>query len=230
MRKRIGIRRPKRAARTARVPRVRPRYQKPRNTIHFATFRIQDSSSEANIINVLNGTTPEPSYNNIAWSLDQFPQSQCFVRMYNQYRISKIKAEFIPVQTRAQIDGNNVGANSNVPTFGCYINRTATNFPTNLNQILSVPGAKQINAGKYLKQYFTPVTFDSVYRAGVTATNALNPEYNQWIRTTEANVKHHGISWVMSEAGSQWNQEAFRYRVVVTIYAQFKGIKVDSTV
>jgi len=150
--------------------------------------------------------------------------------MYNQYRISKVKVEFIPVNTRAQIDGASVGANSNVPTFGCYVNRTSTNYPTNLNQILSVPGAKQTNAGRYVKQYFSPVTFDSVYRAGLTATNALNPEYNQWIRTVESDVKHHGVSWVMSQAGSEWQSEAFRYRVLVTIYAQFKGIKVDGTV
>lgn len=231
-RKRIATRRPamRPARRMARLPRVRPRYQKPRNTIHYATFRIQDPTAEANVYNSVDSAgTPESVFNHIAWSLDQFPQASCFVRMYNQYRISKIKVEFIPVNTRAQIGGANVGVNSNVPTFGCYVNRTSTNFPTTLNQILSVPGAKQINAGRYVKQYFSPVTFDSVYRAGALATNALNPEYNQWIRTVEADVKHHGVSWVMSQAGSAWASQAFRYRTVVTIYAQFKGIKVDST-
>lgn len=208
---------------------MRPRTL-PRNRVHYATFRIQDSTAQANVINLVQAGVAQENYNHISWSLDQFPQSTCFVRMYNQYRISKIKVEFIPVQTRAQIEGTDVGSNSNVPTFGCYVNRTSTNFPTNLNQILSVPGAKQVNAGRYIKQYFSPVTFDSVYRAAPQVTNALNPEYNQWIRTTEANVKHHGVSWVMSQAGTQWNQEAFRYRVVVTLYAQFKGIKVDTTV
>lgn len=204
--------------------RTRPR-RLPRNRVHYATFRIQDATAEANVYNSVDSAgNPESVFNHVSWALNQFPQAACYQRMYNQYKFTKIKVEFIPVNTRAQIDGASVGVNSNVPTFGCYVNRTATSFPTTLNQILSVPGAKQTNAGRYVKQYFSPVTYDSVYRAGIT-TNALNPEYGQWIRTSEPDVKHHGVSWVMSQAGSAWASQAFRYGVVVTAYAQFKESK-----
>jgi len=81
-----------------------------------------------------------------------------------------------------------------------------------------------------MTQYFSPVTFDSVYRPLPATTNALNPEYNQWLRTTELDVRHHGISWVVSESGSNWAERAFAYRVVVTVYCQFKGIKADTTI
>lgn len=219
----------KRRAPKARLPQVRPRYVKHRNVIHNRSFRIQDTQVPAKIYN-LNTGTPTGLWNHISWSLNMFPHSKCFTDMYNQYRISKIKVQFIPVNTRAQMTQQGVGADSNVPTFSYFINRTTTEYPQNLGQVLSVPGAKQTNAGKYATAYFSPVTFDSVYRAGATATNALNPEYGQWIRTTEADVRHHGLSWVMSAAGSNWPSKSFEYRTVVTIYAQFKGYKIDDTV
>lgn len=218
------------AAPRRRLPLYRAPRKKLRNKIHFAQFRIQDDQTAADIFNNVVASNPVVNSNHFGYTLDMFPHSSCFVRMYNQYRISKIKVQFIPVNSRARITDAQVGADSNVPTFSAFVNRTTTTYPTNLAQILSVPGAKQVNAGRYMQLYFTPVTFDSVYRALPATTNALNPEYNQWIRTSESNVTHHGISWVMSEAGSNWAREAFRYRVVTTIYAQFKGLKVDTTV
>lgn len=220
----------KRRAPRARLSQVRPKYTKHRNVIHYRTFRIQDTQTPAQIYN-LNTGTPTGLWNHVSWSLDMFPHYKCFVDMYNMYRISKIKVQFIPVNTRAQMTQQGVGADSNVPTFSYFVNRTTTEYPQNLSQVLSVPGAKQINAGKFSTVFFTPVTFDSVYRSpDIAVTNALNPEYNQWIRTTEANVRHHGISWIMSAAGSNWPTKSFQYRVVVTIYAQFKGYKIDDNV
>jgi len=92
-----------------------------------------------------------------------------------------------------------------------------------------VPYAKQTNAGVRHTHYYTPVTFDSVYRAAPALTNALNPEYAQYLQVEYSDVNHHGVSWVMSPAGTAWNQQAFEYRVVATIYVAFKGIKVDTT-
>lgn len=204
-------------------------FKKIRNRIHFAQFRIQDEQVSADIYNQVTASNPVTNYNHMSWALDQFPQHGCYTRMYNQYKISKIKVEFIPINTRVQLTSG-IGANSNVPTFSTFINRTSTTYPVNLNQVLSVPGAKQVNCGRYMTQYFTPVTFDTVYRPLPATTNALNPEYNQWLRTSETDVRHHGVSWVVSESGSEWAERAFAYRVVVTIYAQFKGIKADTTV
>jgi len=165
----------------------------------------------------------------IAIRLNQFPRTPNYVRLYQTYKICKVKLEFIPVQTRARIEGTAVGIDSNIPTFTTLINRQSTSFPGNLNQALSVPYTKQTNAGKYHTQYFTPVTFDSVYRAAPALTNALNPEYAQYLQVEYADVNHHGVSWVMSPAGTNWAANAFEYRVVATIYVAFKGIKVDTT-
>jgi hypothetical protein len=206
----------------------RPRYRKSRNVLQSRTFRIQDTTTVIQNGRDISGN-PTNQTGHIAYNLDQFPHAATFKRIYNMYRIKKIKIQFIPVNTRAQIGGNLVGADSNVPTFSFFVNRISSTFPANLNQILSVPGAVQKNAGTYAQAYYSPVTFDSVYRAGVT-TNALGPEWGQWLTTDYTNVNHHGVSWVMSAAGTQWNDEAFKYRVVTTIYVQFKGNKVDTTV
>lgn len=211
-----------------RVALARPRVQKSRNVVHNRTFRIQDTETVIQNDRDLSGN-PAPQTGHIAYNLDQFPHAVAYKRIYNMYRVKKIKIQFIPINTRAQISGNLVGADSNVPTFSFFVNRISSTFPANLNQILSVPGAVQKNAGLYAKAYYTPVTFDSVYRAGVT-TNALGPEWGQWLTTDYTNVNHHGVSWVMSAAGTQWNDAAFKYRVVTTIYVQFKGNKVDTAV
>lgn len=166
--------------------------------------------------------------NHIAVNLDQFPQATSFKRIYGQYKISKVKVEFIPIHQRDVNTGPTTGRN--VPTFVTYCNRVSDTFPGSLQQALSVPYAKQSNAGKYHKHYFSPCTFDNVFRPGMTTSAALQPEYNQWFPTAYSDVNHHGITWLMSQAGSAWPRGSFEYRVVLTIYTKFKARKPDTTV
>lgn len=227
-------RRPRRKAyrkRKARIPRMNALSRMPRNRIHFATFRVQMAESDTmGVYNTKDALgAPITNVGHIAVRLNMFPRTQNYIRLYNTYKICKVKYEFIPVQTRSRIEGTAVGIDSNIPTFTTLINRQSTSFPGNLNQALSVPYAKQTNAGKYHTHYFTPVTFDAVYRAAPALTNALNPEYAQYLQVEYADVNHHGVSWVMSPAGNNWAANAFEYRVVATIYVAFKGIKVDVT-
>lgn len=213
------------------IPRMNALSRMPRNRIHFATFRAQLGQSDTGgVFNALDALgNPANNSNHIAVRLNQFPRTQGYTRLYQTYKICKVKLEFIPVQTRARVDSANTGIDSNIPTFTTLINRQSTSFPGNLAQALSVPYTKQTNAGKYHTHYFSPVTFDSVYRAAPALTNALNPEYSQYLQVEYADVNHHGVSWVMSPAGATWTSNAFEYRVVATIYCAFKGIKVDTT-
>ena len=214
--------------RRAGIPRMNALSRMPRNRVHFATFRVQLSDAQTGgVFNEVNSGIPNNRSSHIAVNLDQFPRTQNYKRLYQSYKICKVKYEFIPVQTRGRI--NNPGVDSNMPTFSTLINRQSTSFPGNLAQALSVPYTKQTNAGVRHFHYFTPVTFDSVYRAAPALTNALNPEYAQYLQVEYSDVNHHGVSWVMSPAGNAWNQAAFEYRVVATIYVAFKGIKVDTT-
>lgn len=210
------------------IPRMNALSIKPRNRIHFHTFRVQlTETQDGGIYNEVTSGVPQARSNHIAINLDMFPHSASFKRLYQQYKICKLKLEFVPVNTRGRI--LTPGSDSNIPTFTTLINRTSASFPGTLNQALSVPYAKQTNAGKYHTHYFTPVTYDSVYRALPNTSNALNPEYAQYLSVEYSNVNHHGISWVMSESGNAWNTQAFEYRTVVTAYVAFKGIKVDTT-
>lgn len=200
----------------------------PRNRLHFATFKVQLTDDQTGgIWNQVISGVPNARSNHIPVYLDMFPRTTYYKRIYQSYKICKVKYEFIPVNTRGRTTVPN--ANTNIPTFTTLINRQSTTFPGTLNQALSVPYVKQTNAGSRHQHYFTPVTFDSVFRPAPSLTNALNPEYAQFLQVEYSNVPHHGVSWVMSESGNAWESQAFEYRVVCTIYVAFKGIKVDSS-
>jgi len=113
------------------------------------------------------------------------------------------------------------------PLFASSVNRVATSFPQSLEDIMTTSSVKYCKAGQKHSRSFKPCTFDSVYRTLPSATNALNPEYDQWISTNYANVAHHGLSMVMGIAGDL-EQDYYKYRVVTTIYCQFKNRRVNT--
>jgi len=221
----------RRKPRRSKIPRMGALGRRaPPNRYTFATFRYQLTEVQAGgIYNEIISGVPQIRSGHIPVLLNQFPNAASYKRIFNQYKICKVKLEFIPVNTRMRIDEGNALA-TNMPTFTTCLNRVSETFPVNLDQALSVPYAKQTNAGRKQVQYYTPVTFDQVYRPGLTVSNALNPEFSQWLTTQYDDVPHHGVSWVMSEAGAAWKTQAFEYRVVATIYVAYKGRRVDTSV
>jgi len=117
--------------RRAGIPRMNALTRMPRNRIHFATFRVQLSDAQTGgVFNEVNSGVAANRSSHIPVNLDMFPRTQNYKRLYQTYKICKVKYEFIPVQTRGRI--NNPGADSNMPTFSTLINRQSTSFPGNL--------------------------------------------------------------------------------------------------
>lgn len=166
-------------------------------------------------------------------TIGTLPNIQSYLRLYRQYRINKVKIEFLPAVTNKVVEEVTAVPGTTVdnvrPLFATALNRTDTDHPLNISQIMSQPSAKYVQAGRYHMRYFTPNTFDSVYRPSVA--NALNPEYKQWIRTNDSgitgDVEHQGLDWVMQGAPG-FGDGMFKYRVIITAYVQFKGMKRDS--
>lgn len=203
-----------------RIPVYRPRIRKARNSVFRAAFRMQlDNAGVANLVDALGN--PIINTGDLNVKLQDFPQTAPFTRIYTQYKINKVKIEFIPTHTRDRNTGVTTG--QNVPTFVSYVRRISDSTGLgSLQQAMSIPYAKQTNAGVYHKHYFSPVTYDNVYRPGLTTTAAQQPEYSQWFPVSYPDVEHHGVRWFMSQAGTAYVAKAFDYRVVVTIYCHFK--------
>jgi len=209
------------------VRQVPPNYN---NRVFSYKFRLMET---ALISNASVGGVANDVHGSYKITVGILPNIQSYLRLYRQYRINKIKIEFLPAVTNKVVEEVTVVPGSTVdnvrPLFATALNRTDTDQPLNMSQIMSQPSAKFCQAGRYHMRYFTPSTFDSVFRPAIS--NALNPEYKQWIRTFDigqSEVQHHGLDWVL-QAAPGFGDGMFKYRVIITAYVQFKGMKRDST-
>jgi len=201
------------------------------NRIFSYKFRYME---EAFIENGSLGGVAQDQIGNYSVKITEMPNFTSYARLYRQYRCCKLKIEFVPAVTTKVVEEVTAVPGSNVdnvmPIFATSLNRTATSFPQNMEQMLSSPQAKWTIAGKYHCRYFTPTTYDSVYRAPPALTNALNPEYKQWLRTDDngPGVAHHGLDWCLSKAPG-FGDGMIKYRIIITAYVQFKGMKIDTS-
>lgn len=163
----------------------------------------------------------------MAFALSDMNGCAPFVNLFSQYRVRKIKYEFIPCTGSKSITDITKAVPAINPLFATAINRVATSFPQDMEQIFSMGSVKWAKAGTYHSRYFKPVTYDSVYRDLPSATNALNPEYDQWLSTNMANVHQHGLSYVLGAAGDL-PDGYYKYRQVVTMYVEFKNRRVNT--
>jgi len=195
----------------------------PRNQITSAMFRFVMPI----IQNSVNSTVGTAVAGHIAPAFSDMPGSTCYKALFAQYRVNKIKVEFIPQVSRVV---TTVGSSDEVsyerPMFATSVNRVATSFPQDFEEIMSTSSVRYTQCGKYMRRYITPCTFDTIFN-GSFSTEGLNPEYKQWISTNYAGVAHHGVSYVIS-AASHLPDGMYKYMPVVTMYAQFKNRRVNT--
>ena len=210
-----------------RRPRKLPLYRmmrRPRNQITSAVFRYVMPIIENKVIS----TVGQANADHIAPALTDMPGSLCYKNLFAQFRVCKIKVEFIPTVSRNMVSTDATTANTyERPLFATSINRVATSFPQDLEQIMTTSSVKYTPCGNKLTRYYTPVTFDTIFN-GTFSTEGLNPEYKQWVSTNYATVAHHGCSWVI-QAASNLPQGMYKYTPVVTMYAQFKNRRVNTS-
>lgn len=203
------------------------RKTKPRNQITSAIFRYFEPTL---IENKTVSTVGQAVSGHIAPAVTDMPGSLAYKNLFAQFRVCKIKVEFIPVQKNpvvAQIEGTTgmvPTINEETPMFAHHVNRVATSFPQDFEEIMSTSGVKYCTANRKCVRYYTPVTFDTIF-VGSFSTEGLQPEYKQWISTNYFNVAHHGLSYVMS-AASNIPTGTYKYQVIITMYCQFKNRRV----
>lgn len=200
------------------------RFKRHRNQITSAVFRNWEATTIGNVLGAPGTGSPVASH--LAYALSDMNGCACYLQLFAQYRVRKIKYEFIPITGSKAITDSTKTAGAICPLFTTAINRVSTSFPQDEEQIFSMMSAQWAKAGTKHTRYFKPVCFDSVYRALPAGTNALNPEYDQWLSTNMSNVAQHGLSYVMGSAGDL-PTDYYKYRIIVTMYCEFKNRRVN---
>ena len=201
------------------------------NRIFSYKFRFMQNAFIQN--GTASGAVPEDQAGNYSISIPDMPNFSSYARLYRQYRCCKLKFEFVPAVTNKAIEEVTAVPGDPVenvmPIFATSINRAGTTFPQNMDQMLSSPQARWTLAGRYHCRYFTPSTFDQVFRDIPALTNAKNPEYKQWLRTDDIpGPAHHGLDWCLSKAPG-FGDGMIKYRIIITAFVQFKGLKIDTS-
>lgn len=162
-------------------------------------------------------------HKHVAPMLSEFPGSGPFKALYHQFRILKIILEFYPVnmQGRFNTEDDIAFADLYTPTLYTAVNRTADTFADNITKICSTNSMKSVTAGRYMKRIFVPCTLDQVYQS--TTETAYNPEYKQWLSTTDTSTPHFGMDVLLSSTSSPKN--SFKYKMRTTIVVQYKNRK-----
>lgn len=164
----------------------------------------------------------------LSWNLGQFPGSGPYQNLYHQYKINKVKIEFIPcnVQSRYNLSDPTDPNAEFTPSLYTAVNRTSSAFATNVTQIMSMNSCRYTIAGRKQVRFMVPSSLDQVYESAVTTAYA--PEYKQWLSTDDPRVPHFGLDYVL--AGTTSEAGAFKYRVVTTIWCSFKNRKPNTDV
>lgn len=218
---------PRNYRRPRRIPMYRNMWRDNRNAIYRIQLRYQQGATIQNALDLLQ----QPTFVNgeITTNANLFPMFANLSRTYAQYRIVRLRVQFIPTHPR-DVYTTSVGANC--PTFVCYVRRNGfgnQNLPNTLSQALGIPYAKQVNGGERATLTFKPGVLDRVYRPAPAVTDGFNPEYDQWLPTNQGDITQYGVDYFMSPAGTGVAAGAYEYRVVITGDFEFKGIKVDSS-
>lgn len=166
---------------------------------------------------------PLDIHQHIAPMISEFPGTGPYKALYRQYKVTKVIAEFYPVNSQARYqDGTEEDfCQLYTPTLYTSINRTSADFADNITKICSTNNMRSVTAGRYHKRVFTPSTLDQVFESA--ATTGYNPEFGQWISTDDTSVPHFGLDVLLSSTSSP--KCSFKYKMRLTVHCQWKNRK-----
>ena len=196
--------------------------KRPSNVITSSTFRDYAVTS---IGNLANGAMYA---NTLKIKLSDFNGTLPFVELFGQYRIMKIRYEFIPVTGNKSITELTEAAGAERPLLCTTINHVDTSEPQNIEQIMTTAGVRYVPAGRKHVRYFTPNCFENVHKSAAGGDQiARNPAYKQWISTNSTTVEHGFLQFVLGGAGDL-PKDYYKYKLLQTVYVQFKNKRVNT--
>lgn len=163
-----------------------------------------------------------------AFSLNQLPEAAAYQQLYDQFKITGIKATFVPqVNVNESATGSGATDRMVVPTITMYVDENdATNGEVEADMIVR-GNAKTRMFNKPVSIFFKPKVLKGV--GGLSGAQAIATDpYRKgtWLNTTKGQgdeCPHYGLKWCVTNAGAT-SQET-TYRLFFTYYLAFKQSK-----
>lgn len=193
--------------------------KRPSNVITSSVFR------DWSVTTIGNKAGGLEQANTLRVRLSDFNGTLPFVELFGQYRIMKIKYQFIPVTGNKTITEVTDATSAERPLLATTINRVDTSEPLSLEQIMTTAGVQYVPCGRAMTRYFTPNCFEEIHKG--QSASAENPAYYQWISTNSTTVEHGFLQWVIGSAGDL-PANYYKFRLLQTVYVQFKNKRVNT--
>lgn len=179
-----------------------------------------------------------------AFKLNEIPNYEEFVNLFDRYRMNKIKIQFVPNFSQWDVS-NNPGGNQiagaayggfgphqllGMPNIHTAIDYDDSNLGTGtwldkLNFLRQHRTYKWTRGNRVHSRYFTPAIATGQYD-GNTNLVPSGIKFKQWVDTAESDVRHFGIKLIGDYGPTFWDGDnlilnaAIRMRVYVTAYIE----------
>lgn len=163
-------------------------------------------------------TTPAAS--GFSFKLSDLPGSTEFTTLFDQYAITGVKLDFIPMADNISWQVANNGTGVSAPGGPLLISPDYddTAAPASANVMLERQNTKVVPVGRRHRMYIKP----SYNLESFAPTTAFSPRRG-WIDTEFANVPHYGVKVWM--AAPNINDTSFTYQLWATYYIKCKGVQ-----
>lgn len=149
------------------------------------------------------------------FKLSDLPSSSEFTDLFDQYKISGVKVEFIPRGNSSDLD------DGHTRLLYTAIDRTDDASPT-LNGISQYQSMRKTPLTRRHKRYFKPAVLTSVATDPELTTTSLGSKWNQWINTAYPDVEHLGLKLFIAQLGGDID---LTLDMVITYYIGMRTVK-----
>lgn len=166
-------------------------------------------------IQVISATTLGPTYYALQFALSDFTTVNEFTQLFEQYRITKIRLQFMP---KFLTENSMVNINANVPFIIVAPDPDDANVPVSANEIWQKAGCRTIQGNKPFTVNIYPKAATYLYTG---AASGYGPS-NNWINCDYPGVLYYGLKIVMEQTGVNG---FYQYNIIGTYSLEFKGVR-----
>lgn len=138
-----------------------------------------------------------------------------FQALYDQYKILRVKMEFIPKVTAPEL-----GSAAHASNFWTIIDYDDQASPVSLDELMQRSGLKRTKCTSKQTRILRPMVAKPIYKDGLT--NAYGPG-RAWIDAGNPDVPHYGLKWVLEKADVAASMMS--YDCQVTYWVAFKNVR-----
>lgn len=178
------IQRAWRARRKRSTTRVARRYTGMNSRLNYHSFKRTVLQTNLNVDLGAGGT----EFKAYAWALDDLTNSSSFTRLWDAYKVSKIKVEFIPVANQSPYTSPTSGY---IPSLILATDSNDESLPTSTEALLQRAGSKMKQFSRPQSKTITPCIAGEAFVSQLT--QGYTQKYCPWIPTADPSVKLYGL-------------------------------------